>query len=277
MSRFYLDEHIGNELYLADKYELWTDKDRIIYNGYHRGDLWSIFRKYLLENRRFILNDIPDFDGIGRIPSPKTWMPSALGRVESSIHPGEDFYRGREGRYGIDNMGAPPSNLATAGRANPRGISFLYLATDRNTVVAELRPWKGACLSIVKGRMSDPLRVVDLTKAHFLTNPFAYSEEEDLYDLRDHLRFLVQLSQELSLPVDRSRADIDYLPTQYLSELIRHLGYDGMFYPSAMNSRGGKNLVIFDPSRFQRESVEYVSISNIRYTYEVEATGGRGS
>ena len=45
-------------------------------------------------------------------------------------------------------MLAPPAELATAGRANPRGISYLYCATDEPTCIAEIRPWKGAKVTV---------------------------------------------------------------------------------------------------------------------------------
>jgi RES domain-containing protein len=32
------------------------------------------------------------------------------------------------------------------GRANPRGIPVLYLATHRETALAEVRPWIGAVI-----------------------------------------------------------------------------------------------------------------------------------
>ncbi|MBZ5608955.1 MAG: RES family NAD+ phosphorylase [Acidobacteriia bacterium] len=48
-----------------------------------------------------------------------------------------------------DQIGAPPPLLATAGRLNRVGVSYLYLATDKLTAAAEVRPHPGHRLSIV--------------------------------------------------------------------------------------------------------------------------------
>ena len=45
-------------------------------------------------------------------------------------------------------MGTPPHPLAISGRINPEGIPYLYCADKLDTAGAELRPWKGAYLTI---------------------------------------------------------------------------------------------------------------------------------
>lgn len=47
-----------------------------------------------------------------------------------------------------DEMGAPPSEEAKDGRINPDGISYLYLANNKETAIAEARPWVGAEVSV---------------------------------------------------------------------------------------------------------------------------------
>ena len=41
----------------------------------------------------------------------------------------------------------PPRDRGREGRANPKGISYLYLATHRDTAIAEVRPWVGSYVS----------------------------------------------------------------------------------------------------------------------------------
>ena len=48
----------------------------------------------------------------------------------------------------LKNMGAPPNSIARHGRANPRGIPYLYLANDQLTAISEVRPWVGCYVSI---------------------------------------------------------------------------------------------------------------------------------
>lgn len=45
--------------------------------------------------------------------------------------------------YSPKGLGAPPPGLAGNGRLNRPGVSFLYLATDENTAVCEVRPHPG--------------------------------------------------------------------------------------------------------------------------------------
>jgi hypothetical protein len=93
-----------------------------------------------------------------------------------------------------------------------------------------------------------------------------------LYTLKDRYRVLEHLSRELSQPIDPKAADIDYLPTQYLTELIRNEGYDGVVYKSAMYP-GGRNLVLFSPDKAKAMNVEYVVIKNINYQTVKVLTG----
>ena len=60
----------------------------------------------------------------------------------------------------------PISNWQSEGRANPRGIPCLYLATHRDTALAEVRPWIGAAISLAQFRTNRELRVIDCSKHH---------------------------------------------------------------------------------------------------------------
>jgi hypothetical protein len=44
----------------------------------------------------------------------------------------------------------PLAEKAKEGRANPKGIPFLYLSNDPDTAMAESRPWVGTYLSVGK-------------------------------------------------------------------------------------------------------------------------------
>src|SRR5258708_31702309 len=60
----------------------------------------------------------------------------------SSDEPGEE----QPAPFGVDRM-KPLRDRAREGRANPKGIPYLYLATDQDTAVAERRPWGGSDVS----------------------------------------------------------------------------------------------------------------------------------
>src|SRR6266566_4486089 len=57
----------------------------------------------------------------------------------------------------------PIRGRAKEGRVNPKGIPYLYLATHRDTAVAEVRPWKGGVVSVGQFRVVRDLRLVNTT------------------------------------------------------------------------------------------------------------------
>jgi len=58
----------------------------------------------------------------------------------------------------------PLTSNPSEGRVNPRGIAYLYLATDRKTAISEVRPWKGALVSVASFKMVKDARLVDCSK-----------------------------------------------------------------------------------------------------------------
>lgn len=50
--------------------------------------------------------------------------------------------------YSPDRM-TPRRNIASEGRANPKGLPCLYLATDKETAMSEVRPWINSTISIL--------------------------------------------------------------------------------------------------------------------------------
>jgi hypothetical protein len=139
-------------------------------------------------------------------------------------------------------MGVPPRIKATAGRANPAGIPYLYVAEKEVTAVSEIRPFLGAKVTIAQVKPKQTLRVIDLTRITPIDSPFEHS---DLSLQVEKNALLGILNRELSKPVSPTLAEIEYIPTQYLAEVILNANYDGIRYKSAMNE-GGFNVVFFD-------------------------------
>ena len=99
----------------------------------HAANLWLRLEASLKEGNRFFVDDaiIAEIDAL---PTTTAQLPEALFRARI------DHDRG-----GLrpDQLGAPPSAVATPGRANPRGISYLYMASNEATAIAEVRPHVG--------------------------------------------------------------------------------------------------------------------------------------
>src|SRR5262249_45497280 len=63
--------------------------------------------------------------------------------------------------YSNSKIGAPPPPLASTGRINRQGVSYLYLASDADTAAAEIRPHPGHVVSLGAFRASAGLKTAD--------------------------------------------------------------------------------------------------------------------
>jgi hypothetical protein len=134
----------------------------------------------------------------------------------------------------------PIPNKATEGRANPKGIPYLYLATDKETAMAEVRPWKGSIISVGQFKTTRDLLVIDSSKHSerftvYFKEPSPEKRELAVWDCIDNA---------FSRPVNASDNLADYAPTQIIAELFKSNGADGIIYRSSLGE--GLNLVLFD-------------------------------
>jgi len=185
---------------------------------------------------------------------------------------GTVFYRGRISsavRLCADEMGAPPPEKASAGRANAQGVSCLYLANEIDTTIQEVRAGAFDFISVGEFELQQDIIVLDL-KSIDQISPFI-----DNLDYMEHAinkENLSKINLEMGKTLRRSDSDLDYVPTQYISDFIKsiqHNGnseYAGLEYNSTM-STSGFNLAIFDPDLFKCINVEIYKI-NLVYSKE---------
>ncbi len=143
--------------------------------------------------------------------------------------------------YGYDKKGsdAPPNELAKEGRANPKGISYLYATNDVNTAILEQRPQMGKMYNIATVQLIKDAKIFDFTYYPEKNNEEDYSVIADLH----------RISEEFSKP--NFGDSIEYAPTQFLCEYIKTLGFDGIKYKSAV-SNTGYNILFFDVNESTR-------------------------
>lgn len=166
-----------------------------------------------------------------------------------------NWYRARiekEGkRYKPEDMGAPSRRDASHGRANPAGISYLYLGSTVETAVAEVRPHPGQIVCVAEFQIESEIQLVDLRNPRSLISPFLFilsDEEGALAQLRSgDIKFLESLGQGLAVPVLPTTAAIDYTASQYLCEFIKKCGYQGVIYKSSVSE--GTNLALFNSDK----------------------------
>ena len=183
---------------------------------------------------------------------------------------GELFYRGRispEAGYLKDEMGAPPREKAIEGRVNSAGISRLYLASDVDTTIHEVRASAFDIITVGTFKLKEDITVVDLKNIDKIS-PFI----EDLNCLqyainKEHLN---KINDELGKTLRRSDSKLDYIPTQFISDFIKSIThankaeYAGIEYNSTMNPNG-YNLSIFYPHIFECIAAQTYRIDELTY------------
>ena len=142
--------------------------------------------------------------------------------------------------FAADRM-KPRQYAAHEGRANPRGIPCLYVATDSETAMAEVRPWLGANVSIGQFRLKKQVTLIDFSVGHDAAGKYFFEEPDPL--IRESTIWN-QVDKAFSEPVSNDMAEADYVPTQIISEFFKKQGFDGVVYKSKLGQ--GHNLALFD-------------------------------
>ena len=139
--------------------------------------------------------------------------------------------------YGYDAKGSfvPPANLTRDFRANYRYIPYLYCANHPYVGLAEVRPRLGTTVSIATIAVKEPLTLLDFTIQH---KPSKMSDaKKNLFE---------DLSALFSMPVTNSDDIIEYIPTQFIAEYAKYMGYDGIAFSSSVTPE----YYLCDPNLF---------------------------
>lgn len=225
-------------------------------------EFWDFYKKFGDElkysNRFNISKDLQD-----KIDN---YIQYHLKRKTFKLKAGELFYRARinaidkKEPYDRKEMGAPPRGQANSGRINPEGISYLYLAKSIETAIAEVRPWVGAKISVAKFILKKDIEIVSLHQEK-------HSNVKD-YEIEDIVKDLLNSTpiNHFYFATPTHNADrLAYLPSQYLAELFKSEGMDGLEYSSVLH-RNGENVALFDVSVAECLEVELHSISEVHYS-----------
>lgn len=141
----------------------------------------------------------------------------------------------------------PPARMkpipytATEGRANPKGIPYLYLSNNKETAMSEVRPWLGSNISVGQFQALKELHLINCSVPRS-KGSFYYLEEPDPKERE--LLVWAHIDNAFSQPVDRNDTSSDYVPTQIIAELFKSEGFDGVVYKSALSD--GFNIALFN-------------------------------
>lgn len=156
----------------------------------------------------------------------------------------------------------PLSNSASEGRANPKGIPYLYVATDKETAMSEVRPSLGAILSVGEFQPTRELKIIDFSVHQgkmklFIKEPDETKRAEAVW---------TDMDNAFSIPTINSDFHSDYVPTQIIAELIKSLGYDGIAYKSSLSS--GHNIALFDLEAATISECKIYKVNKVNYGFE---------
>jgi|LSQX01.3.fsa_nt_gb hypothetical protein len=223
---------------------------------------WDKLKKMLKCEKRYVHN-------INYLTEDLGW--DALLSRKISISNKTKFYRARLHQsesltaYSTDEMYGPQQLNATAGRANPAGIPFLYLCDNKETVLYEIRASYLDEISIGSfGINTSICNEIDI--ADFTENPSIFCQGENVNDVANIIKEKLLkdlISSDLSKPMRRYDSEIDYIPTQFICEFIKNFsGVHGVKFRSSLHAEGN-NIVIFDQNVMICEFVEKVKVSQV--------------
>jgi hypothetical protein len=154
---------------------------------------------------------------------------------------------------------------AAEGRANPKGIPYLYLSNKRETALSEVRPWLGSMISVAQFKVLTKLKVVNFfskEKRHLI-----YFKEPSLKEREQAV--WIDIDKAFSKPVTLSDRNADYVPTQILAEIFKAEGFDGIAYRSAYSD--DYNIVLFDIESADIINCFLYEVTGINFNFEQAA------
>lgn len=236
------------------KIELLTETNQI--HG-----IWENFKEEIKHTNRYHIQNTIDLNKLTNFFEHESFY--------KEIKKGRIFYRCRisdKNGFPTDKMGNPPKEIATGGRANPKGISYLYVADSIKTSLYETRASLFDYVTVGEFQLKEDLRILNLRNPK--DDPIPWSENEAIEDFLIYVPFIQTLQREISLPIRKLDKQLDYIPTQYISEFIKSLSFDGVEYQSSLYSKG-YNLAIFNPDKLNCHSTQIYEIEGIDLHHKV--------
>lgn len=198
-----------------------------------------------------------------------------LADMESSLSKGTFLYRARitpddKLLWGPNDLWGPAAREAKAGRANPMGIPYLYLCTDAQTPLYEIRSSLQDRVTIGKFQVQETIRLVNLSTHISL---FGLSSTQDMVSSMQRKKFFDKIGEDMSKPKRSIDSEIEYIPTQLVCEYCKRRSYDGISFHSSLN-RDGINIVLFknDKLKCLETYSEIVTKINIKSEQEIQNT-----
>ncbi len=248
-------ERFPFDSYWRDKDEYWGIIDEISTETTKK---WETFKNELIYKNRFFISKEYNFKSIEK----------TLRHLIKTYIQGSKFYRARKcsanKKLNNSEMGMPTPKITPAGRANPQGIPYLYLGDKYETCIAEIRPYKFEFVTMATFELKESATLIDL-RSPLIKSPFDFGE--DIKYLKFDAPLLRIFNKTLSEPIEQDISHLEYLPSQYLCELIKNIGYEGIVFDSSQYKQG-YNIVFFNDKKLICKETKLFQIDEAIYTYK---------
>ncbi|WP_217437227.1 RES family NAD+ phosphorylase [Paenibacillus sp. JMULE4] len=118
------------------------------------------------------------------------------------------------------------------------------------TALVEVRPYLNSLVSVASIQVKEALIIADLTY-----DGFAKTD-----GIENYLFYLIMT--DFSKPSNSNKKD--YIPTQYITEFIKSLGFEGIRFNSSLYGRG-RNVTIFNYNKCEAVDSKLYQINDICY------------
>ncbi len=228
------------------------------------------FRREIIQNYRYVWSpEVNDFLETVLLTSKTRHQIIPAEKILWRAQLGCDFQPYYQEEEYIDDLPVPypPKRMkpvrgeATEGRANPKGIPYLYLANKKETALSEVRPWRGSTISVGQFKLARQITIVNCFSTEqrsllYLEEPDPQKREEAVW---------IDIDKAFSQPVQLSDTTAEYTPTQILAELFKKEGFDGIAYRSSFG--GGYNVMLYDIEAAEIINCFLYDVKEINFTF----------
>jgi len=196
----------------------------------------------------------------------KLFWRAQLGHGMQPVYYGNEHVGDEPGPFPKERM-KPLKESATEGRANPKGIPCLYVATKKEIAIAEVRPWMDSFVSVAGLKTLRSLRIVDCTMHQ--SESWISCGSSSVEEIEEYIWWYID--NAFKKPVNKSDNIDDYAPTQIIAELFKVNGLDGLAYRSVFDDpekQRGYNLTFFDLEALDVVDIRLLRVKSVKYVTE---------
>ena len=134
--------------------------------------------------------------------------------------------------------------------------------TDKETSIAEVRPWVGTNISTGQFKLMKDVRLVDFSrdKETRLSSLFGQLTADKIEKY-----IWAEMNYSFSNPIQVNDKSADYAPTQIIAEFFKNNGFDGIAYKSGLGP--GFNLALYEPNAAEQLNGFLFSIDEVSYKF----------